>query len=458
MRKDRKPNWWKTAKIVRIASQAVFFSVFLIVFLLSLDPFSATINPFLRFDPLIFLTNIKPDLLTVAPIVGIIILTLIVGRFFCGWVCPLGSIIDLVDLLMKPLRRKNPLSRKKLFSDGWLLVHPPSLLILGGLLVTVFFAPPVIQFFHPHVWIVRIFSLSTAGIIFLGFLVFLSSISRRFWCANLCPLGALYGLLGSASLLKLSITSCSRCGRCRNCPTGAARFEEMRVVEFRCIRCFDFEYLCPEDGFIYGRKKVKYDQSRRDFIRYGTVFSIGLLSGALLSVADRPKKTGLLRPPGVVDEKQFIRRCIRCFQCVRSCPNDIIKITGLEAGWDSLGTPHIMFDDYGCDYYCHVCQEVCPNYAIPFQPLPVKQQAKIGLASIDKTLCVVYAKDTNCIVCEEFCPVPEKAVRLSQRTISRGGESIVLQYPEVIGDLCIGCGLCEASCPSSPRAITVSRI
>jgi len=451
-------NRCKTVQYWRIGSQAVFFSLFLLVFLLSLDPFSATINPFLRFDPLIFLTNIKPDLLTVAPILGILLLTLILGRFYCGWVCPLGAVIDLVDWLMEPLRRRNPLSRGGVLQGGWLLSHPPSLFILGGLLVTVFFAPPVLQFFHPHVWIVRIVSFSTAGILFFIFLVFLSSIATRFWCTNLCPLGALYGAIGSASLLKLSITRCSRCGMCNTCPTGAARFEERRVVGFRCILCFHFEHRCPEDGFIYGRNPARYDESKRRFIRYGAVLLAGLLTGAVLSLLDRPKKTRLLRPPGVANEETFVRRCLRCFQCVRSCPNRIIKITGLEAGWDSLGTPHLAFNEYGCDYYCQVCQEVCPNVAIPLQPLSEKQISKIGLASIDETSCVVYAKDTNCIVCEEFCPVPQKAIRLKEQSITKGGEKINLKYPEVIVDLCIGCGICEAHCPVYPHAIMVSRI
>ena len=456
--KTRNPNRWKTAKIVRIGSQIAFFGVFLTLFLLSLDPFSAEVNPFLRFDPLIFFTNIVPAPLTIAVITAIILVTLIVGRFYCGWVCPLGSVIDLIDRLTKPLRKINPLFKKSLFSKGWLSSYPPSLFILGGLLVTLFFAPPVLQFFHPHVWIVRIFSLSKAGIVFLGFLIILSGISTRLWCILLCPLGALYGIIGSASVLKLGIESCSRCGKCNLCPTDAADHTKKRVAAFRCILCFEFEHLCPENGYIYRRKRIKFDHSRRTFLKNGAVLSLGLLSGAVLSVVDRPKRTSLLRPPGVRDEQRFIRRCLRCFQCVRSCPNGIIRITGLEAGWDSLGTPSIEFGEYGCDYYCQVCQEVCPNFAIPLQTLPEKQRSVIGVASIDETSCVVFAKDTSCIVCEEFCPVPQKAIKLHEKTIIKAEESIVLKYPEVASDLCIGCGACEANCPASPVAITVGRI
>ena len=460
--KPRNPKRWKTLQITRIGSQAVFLSLFVLLFLLSLDPFSATVNPFLRFDPLILLTSLRTDTGTLLPVIGIVIFTLVAGRFFCGWVCPLGAIIDLVDLLLKPLRRINPVSKisssvlRKLYSC------PPSLFILGGLVATVFFMPPVLQFFHPHVWIIRIFSLSGSGLFFLGFLFVISGISRRLWCTHLCPLGAFYGALGSLSLFRLDITRCSSCETCNTCPTGAALFEARRVSSFRCILCFDFEHRCPANGFSYGVRRIGYDGSRRDFLKVAgataAALGAGIAAGTVLSLLDRSKKTVLLRPPGVKDEETFVKRCLRCFQCVRSCPNSIIRVTGLEAGLDSLGTPHIEFGDYGCDYYCQVCQTVCPNLAIPLLPLHVKQEAKIGRASIDESLCVVYAKTTSCIVCEEFCPVPEKAVKLTAREIRRGAEKIVLQYPVVDRHLCIGCGICEANCPAYPVAITVKKI
>ena len=119
-----------------------------------------------------------------------------------------------------------------------------------------------------------------------------------------------------------------------------------------------------------------------------------------------------LRPPGVSDEARFVEKCLRCFQCVRSCPNKIIKITGFESGLNNLFTPHLEFHEFGCDYNCQVCQLACPNFAIPLQTLREKQSAKIGLASIDEKLCVVFARDTNCLVCEEFCPVTDKAIKI----------------------------------------------
>jgi ferredoxin len=201
--------------------------------------------------------------------------------------------------------------------------------------------------------------------------------------------------------------------------------------------------------------------SRREFLTGGAVFLGGIAFGSGLSAFDRTVGTDLIRPPGVVEDALFVKRCLRCFQCVRSCPNKIIKVTGLDSGFDSLFTPHIEYNEYGCDYTCQVCQQVCPNSAIPLQPLPEKQKTKMGIAAIDERLCVVFARDTNCLVCEEFCPIPDKAIKAVERTKVVGGEPIVLRYPVVDVTLCNGCGKCEGNCPvrdNATRAIRVLRV
>ena len=167
----------------------------------------------------------------------------------------------------------------------------------------------------------------------------------------------------------------------------------------------------------------------------------------------------MIRPPGVLDEERFAQRCLRCFQCVRSCPNQIIKISRLSVDLRSVLTPSIEYGEYGCDYYCQVCQQVCPNYAIPLQPLELKQRTRMGLARIDESLCVVYAEKINCLVCEEFCPVPEKAIKVITETRVVEGRETELRYPVMSPSLCIGCGVCQANCPITPeKAITVETV
>ena len=120
-------------------------------------------------------------------------------------------------------------------------------------------------------------------------------------------------------------------------------------------------------------------------------------------------------------------------------------------------TPHLVFEEFGCDYNCQVCQLVCPNFAIPEQTLEEKQRAVIGIALIDEKRCVVFAEDTNCLVCEELCPVPEKAIKILEKTKLVNDEETILRYPIMDNDICIGCGICEANCPTTPHSITVKK-
>jgi polyferredoxin/Pyruvate/2-oxoacid:ferredoxin oxidoreductase delta subunit len=466
-----------TLKIIRIFTQIAFFGLFLWIFFRSLNPFLTTENPFLKYDPLILFTHLNLRWRYILPITGMVILTVVFGRFFCGWVCPLGSVIDTLDLIIKPLRQRNPLARFFQSFELKLIKTPPSWFLLGAVFFTLFFTPPVLQYFHPNVWIIRIFSLSGLGIAFLGLLALLSMHSRRFWCTTVCPLGALYGLLATFPGLRLAITSCSSCGRCNSCPMKAALSPDKAVLHHQCTLCFDFEKRCPVKGFRYGRngmRKVEvFDASRRRFLHEGGILAGGIAAGALFTTVDTrlspllggykskgSLRTRLIRPPGVTavnTESRFVERCLRCFQCVRSCPNEIIKITGIGFGFDSLFTPKVEFGQYGCDYNCQVCQLVCPNYAIPLQTLEEKQNTKMGIVRIYHSLCVVFAQDTNCLVCEEVCPVPEKAVKYEEKTKMVNGEAMVLRYPYVDSPLCIGCGICQAHCPVFPKAIVVHR-
>jgi formate hydrogenlyase subunit 6/NADH:ubiquinone oxidoreductase subunit I len=101
-----------------------------------------------------------------------------------------------------------------------------------------------------------------------------------------------------------------------------------------------------------------------------------------------------------------------------------------------------------CGFGCNACGQVCPTAAIPPLALDEKQKTVIGLASIDTDRCLPWAYDVPCIVCEEVCPVADKAILLDEvEVLDRQGRALLLQRPRVILDLCIGCGICEYQCP-----------
>jgi polyferredoxin len=470
-------------KRLRVVSQAVFVAAFLYTFIRSIDPFSVVQNPFLRFDPLIFLTNPRLDFLLIAPIATLIVLTLVLGRFFCGWVCPMGGLIELSDYIFSFPRKANPAAIHA-SSQSFLVRYPPALVVLGAVIASVFTSTSLLPYFHPNVWIVRILSRSALGLVFLGLVLLSSIFGRRLWCVYICPLGALYGVISGVSFLRLRIAKCSRCNACDRCPMQAADFIRRKIQPNQCIICFDYEKSCPVEGFRYGSTSLaprraggSFDPSRREFLVRGA----GLLGGAMIGEVlaglpaisipgtvkpDRLRsspgstvvETTLCRPPGVVDEASFLRRCVRCLHCMQSCPNGIIEVTGLEAGFTSLFTPHLRFDKNGCDYRCQVCQLVCPNQAIPLQTLAQKQLTPIGIALIDQKKCVVYSDKKPCLVCQEVCPIPEKAIAFAkEERMVRASGPFLLRYPSVVKERCIGCGVCQAACPAEKVAITVLR-
>jgi ferredoxin len=80
--------------------------------------------------------------------------------------------------------------------------------------------------------------------------------------------------------------------------------------------------------------------------------------------------------------------------------------------------------------------------------LDEKQTTPMGLARIDRSRCLPWAHNIPCIVCEEACPVPHKAIWLEEVEVRNArGEEILIQRPSVVKELCIGCGICEYQCP-----------
>ena len=106
-----------------------------------------------------------------------------------------------------------------------------------------------------------------------------------------------------------------------------------------------------------------------------------------------------------------------------------------------------------CNYGCNACGQVCPSHAIPSLDLDVKRQTVIGVAVIDRNRCLPWSGGVPCIVCEEMCPMPEKAIGLEETTVTDSrGQPIVVQRPVVLSELCIGCGICEYQCPVAGRS------
>jgi formate hydrogenlyase subunit 6/NADH:ubiquinone oxidoreductase subunit I len=137
---------------------------------------------------------------------------------------------------------------------------------------------------------------------------------------------------------------------------------------------------------------------------------------------------------------------------MKVCPTGGLQPTWSEAGLEGLWSPRLVPRIGQCDYTCNLCGQVCPTEAI--QPLTVeeKQKVRIGLASFDVTRCIPYAYARECTVCEEHCPIPDKAIyTIETEIVARNGEKKSVKQPHVDPEKCIGCGICENVCPFKDR-------
>jgi formate hydrogenlyase subunit 6/NADH:ubiquinone oxidoreductase subunit I len=128
-----------------------------------------------------------------------------------------------------------------------------------------------------------------------------------------------------------------------------------------------------------------------------------------------------------------------------------------QGGLEGLWTPVMDFSVGFCQLNCTLCSEVCPTGAIQKISLAEKlgleehqEQGpiRLGTAFFNRGRCLPWAMETPCVVCEEVCPVTPKAIGTYDETITRwDGEQVTLNRPYMRPELCIGCGICEHECP-----------
>lgn len=298
---------------------------------------------------------------------------------------------------------------------------------------------------------------------FIGFIFIvilgLNLVQKRFWCRNVCPLGALLGVLSKYSVLKRSVSEgCNECGACASvCQGNADPDKKDGWKNAECLYCWNCDDVCPQNavsfGLSRGRKGTGIDIGRRRLV--ASMLS-GVVAVPLIRVtpfsASNSLSPELIRPPGSLGEKEFLKRCVKCGECMKVCITNGLQPALLEAGLEGLWSPLLVPRTGYCEYRCTLCGQVCPTGAIKKLQLQDKVNVKIGLAMIDKGRCLPYAHSTQCIVCEEVCPTPKKAIWFEEAVVKdRKGREVGLRQPRVDLDLCIGCGICEAKCPVKSR-------
>jgi ferredoxin len=168
---------------------------------------------------------------------------------------------------------------------------------------------------------------------------------------------------------------------------------------------------------------------------------------------DHLERALLIRPPGARAEREFVSRCVRCAECIQVCIGNALQPSFLQSGIEGIFTPRLVARSGYCEFNCTLCGQVCPTGAIRELTLEEKHRTKIGHAWFDRTTCLPYAKGIPCIVCEEHCPTPDKAIKfMTAEVFDDQGRNVRVKQPYVVDSLCIGCGICETKCPLPGRA------
>ncbi len=500
----RRKKWWRPRRwtTLRRLVQYLALLAFVVLFVWSRRggwP-ASLVNIPMRLDPLTMLAHLLASRTFLAGSALALItlgLTLTLGRAWCGWLCPLGTTLDLLPLRRRRYKAAGPSGSWRsvkyvlllttlaaaLFANLTLLIFDPLTIffrtlslslwpavdqIVTGAEFSLYSVPPLRPAISTFDGLVRprllppepVFYRYTslyAGL-FLG-LVLLNRVAHRFWCRYLCPLGGLLGLLSKVAIVRREVAAdCTQCDVCaRVCPTGTVQPEAGYASDpAECTMCMECVAACPRGSAEFPihlslAERQPYHPGRRQALASlgGALAGVGLLGSGLAARRDHPY---LIRPPGA-RENNFLSKCIRCGECMRACPTSALQPALAEAGVEGLWTPLLVPRLGYCDHSCTACGQVCPVQAIPPLSLEEKREQVIGLAYIDQNRCIPWADNQDCIVCEEMCPVPDKAVKLELvEVLNADGQWVSVQRPHVIRERCIGCGICEYKCPLNGQA------
>lgn len=441
---------------------------------------------FLALDPLLSISTALASrtLIWSLALGGIVLLIgVIFSRWFCGYICPFGTLIDLFDWAIG--KRITQLNMKR---NGWwaylryyILLGVIIAALFGVLLSGLFAAIPVLTrgmlfslaplqigllkgwYRVPPANIAYYISLA----LFLIALLF-GLLRRRFWCSYVCPTGALFSIMSFFRVTERRVEpTCIGCSKCVGvCPFDAIR-SDFTTRTANCAFCQTCGGVCPTGSIQFvGRwsaveqkpedKQMPKDVSisRRGFFA-GTLVALATVAGMRTvfgAESGSLSATPPIRPPGSVPEKKFLQMCIRCGECIKVCPNNVLQPMGFEQRLEGIWTPLVAADWAGCDPSCNNCGQVCPTGAIRALKLEEKRAVRMGLAVVDERTCLPHARREACQVCVDECTATGyNAIEFIRVGVEMDAEGMPAEgtgylAPVMLDDKCVGCGICQARC------------
>ncbi len=452
---------------------------------------------------------------------GLILVTVVFGRVFCGWICPFGTLHHFFGWIFPSRYLKG--NRRVEQNKTHAMRQRVKYYLMVAFLVASVFGSAIGGLFDPICIAVRSIGLgvvpatqyvsgrtnelaSDTGVLsvqrtadgaqdFLAHTVFqnkqfyfhqtwfivtllvavlfMNRFVPRFWCRVLCPLGAFLGTISRFSLfgMEKDHSKCTDCNLCLvHCQGADSPQGGVKWRQDECHMCMNCEAACPEDvikfRFLPSRESTVSapDLGRRTTLATAAAGAAMIPATRIADALDANYDPKVIRPPGSVDEREFLERCIRCAECMKVCPNNALHPAFFEAGVEGLWTPILIPRIGYCEHSCVLCGDVCPTGAIQKiteeQKLGIGQKPiSIGTAFFDHGRCLPWSMATPCIVCEEFCPTSPKAIWVEEVSVPKRSsvvqpdgreppmEEVHVQRPHVDPSLCIGCGACEKVCP-----------
>ena len=483
-----------TSSPVRRLFQAACFLLFLAMFFYGCWPYggadyiqthkSRNLIPaesFLNIDPLVSISTALAAKAWVFSLTwaGVLLLVCaLIPRGFCGYICPLGTLIDLFDWTIG-----KRIKRFRVERDGW-WVHLKYYLLLGtlissllGILVSGFVAAiPVLTrgllfllgpvemgglkgwYLVPAMNAGHWFSIA----LFLVVLA-LGLLRPRFWCRYVCPSGAVFSIFNFLRVSERKVeTTCIDCDKCRRiCPFDAIDPGNFTTRTADCTLCQTCAGVCPTHSIKFvGRSDAGDARSVADAAGQIALSRRGLLTGVAAGAvvaAGIGKVRGavslpIVRPPGSVPEADFLQLCIRCGECFKVCPNNVLQPMGFGQGLNNLWTPQVVANWSGCEPSCNNCGQVCPTGAIHPLPIAEKRVIRMGLAIVNERTCLPFAGREACQMCFDECAaagynaIEFRRVGVQMDDSGAPVEGSGLVCPVVLPDKCVGCGLCQTRC------------
>ncbi len=413
---------------------------------------------------------------SIAVMTGLVVCTLLFGRVYCSFICPMGIFQDIINRCFKGrkfiYRKNNPILRWSivaisliLFNFGFAVimgildpysaygriavhVFKPVYMFMNNILASVFNHFGNYTFYQTEIAVLSIFSLSVALLTFVIIGV-LAWAKGRLYCNTICPVGTVLGYMNKFSLFKIRIdhAKCTSCGICAKKCKASCIDARARTVDYsRCVNCFNCVNSCGKKGisFAMGKKipeKPSVDKSKRRFLL------VGLTTAVAAPAVWAQTKTDVISPPGAVSTERLLKHCTSCHLCISKCPSKVLKPAFTEYGISGMMMPIMYFEKGFCNYDCTLCTDVCPNNALTSLTVEQKHRLQVGRVVFKPELCIVHTEGTNCGACSEHCPT--QAVKMIPYKNS-------LTIPFIDADICVGCGGCEFICPVRPnRAIYV---